>query len=57
MGFFDSLFGIDMDFDGKTDAMDDMLFMAMVDGEEKRRAKEEQDWLDLDEAEDMEEDW
>jgi len=57
MSFFDSLFGIDMDFDGKTDAMDDMLFMAMVDDEGKRRAKEEQDWLDLDEAEDMKEDW
>ena len=35
MGFLlDSLLGIDMDFDGKIDAGDDLLFMAMMDDDD-----------------------
>lgn len=35
MGFLlDSFFGIDMDFDGKIDAGDDLLFMAMMDDDD-----------------------
>ena len=36
MGFLlDSLFGVDMDFDGKTDAFDDFLFIEMMEEKEK----------------------
>ena len=58
MGILDSLFGVDIDLDGKVDATEDLLFMVMMDEEEKRQKKDSLDWIDdLDEVEDMEDDW
>ena len=41
MGFFDDkgMFGIDMNLDGKVTVEDDLLFMAMVDDEEREERK------------------
>ena len=44
MGFLlDSLFGVDMDFDGKVDAVDDFLFMEMMEEDEEDN-EDPEDW-------------
>lgn len=48
MGFFDDkgMFGIDMNLDGKVTVEDDLLFMAMVDDEEREERKRRAEYDD-----------
>ncbi len=41
-----SIFGIDMDLDGKTTAVDDLLFAAMVEEDKARDKEDDLDWVD-----------
>ena len=53
-----SLFGLDINLDGQSDWFDDMLFMEMMDEEEKRQKKDDlASARELDELEDMKKDW
>lgn len=52
----DSLFGIDMDLDGKTDFFDDMLYINMIESNKNRSSSSSFDFtddLDLDNIDDL----
>jgi len=60
MGFFDdSIIGFDFNMDGKTDMLDDVLFMQMMDEAEKEEEEEEDEDRDdlCDDRDDLDDDY
>ncbi len=41
-----SIFNVDMNFDGKTTIVDDLLFAAMVEEDKARDKEDDLDWVD-----------
>ena len=50
MGFFDSIFGIDIFGDGKPDMLDDAIILGALEEDELRSEREDDDWTDEDDA-------
>ena len=49
MGYFDeSVYGIDMNLDGRTDWKDDVMIVSMIEEEERKRPADEVSDFDLD---------
>lgn len=49
MGYFDeSVYGIDMNLDGRTDWKDDVMIVSMIEEEERKRPADELGDLDFD---------
>jgi hypothetical protein len=49
MGYFDeSVYGIDMNMDGKTDWKDDVMIVSMMEEEDRKRPADETDDMDFD---------
>lgn len=49
MGYFEeSVYGIDMNMDGKTDWKDDVMIVSMMEEEERKRPVDELDETDFD---------
>ena len=50
MGFFDSIFGIDVFGDGKPDVIDDLVILDMLEEDERRERKGYDDFDEEDET-------
>ena len=50
MGFFDSIFGIDVLGDGKPDIVDDLVMLDMLEADKRRECKGDDDFDEEDEA-------
>lgn len=49
MGYFDeSVYGIDMNLDGRTDWKDDVMIVSMIEEEERKRPADEVSDMDFD---------
>jgi hypothetical protein len=49
MGYFDeSVYGIDMNLDGRTDWKDDVMIVSMIEEEERKRPADEVSDVDFD---------
>ena len=49
MGYFDeSVYGIDMNLDGRTDWKDDVMIVSMIEEEERKKPADELDDIDID---------
>ncbi len=50
MGFFDSIFGIDITGDGRADMLDDAIILGALEEDELKSRREDDDWTDEDDA-------